>query len=227
MQEESPLSLKETSRYANKKATDRKFAGILLSLGAMSFILLTTMSEAIYPNFNLQKNAISDLAAIGTSTTVIEETAILGLAICWIVGAYLLFRASGRRGMMALNILPGIGYLMAGVSPENVNLIVHSAGALLAFPFGAIAAVLSYRTINTPFKYFGVALGALSLVATFVTFFGESLVGPCGTCTGNNPSYLASLDKLYLGLGGWESMIIYPILLWLIGLGGYLLSERS
>jgi hypothetical membrane protein len=225
MQKENSLSANEASRRAKKKGTDSKVAGILFSIGAIAFILLTIAAEAIYPNFDLQNNAISDLAALRTNTMAIEETAILTMGVCWVLGAYFLFRRTARKGMLVLSILPGVGYLMAGVSPENVNLIVHSAGALIAFPFGAIAAILSYRVIKTPFKYFGVPLGALSLCATFVTFFGQSLVGSCGSCSTNSTSYIRSLDKLYLGLGGWESMIIFPIILWLIGFGGYLLSE--
>ncbi|HEX9612843.1 MAG TPA: hypothetical protein VGA05_04435, partial [Candidatus Bathyarchaeia archaeon] len=78
------------------KSSDQKGAGILFTLGASLFLLLTTTSESIYPDFSLQNNAISDLAAIGTSTTVIEETAILVLSICWMLGAFYLFRNTGR-----------------------------------------------------------------------------------------------------------------------------------
>ena len=41
-----------------------KRAGILFTLGASIFLLLTTAAESIYPNFSLQTNAISDLAAV-------------------------------------------------------------------------------------------------------------------------------------------------------------------
>lgn len=211
---------------ASKKAND-KVAGVLLSFGSMLFLLITTATEAIFPSFSFQKNAISDLAAIGTSTSMMEETAILVFGFCWVFGAYFLFRHTGRNGMLILNILPGVGFLLAGFSPENVNIVVHSAGALIAFPFGAVAAILSYRTIKSSyFKYYGIGLGILSLCATSITFLSQSFVGPCGTCSGNTLSYEASLSKLGLGLGGWESMIIFPIVLWLILLGGYLLSPN-
>jgi hypothetical protein len=123
---------------------------------------------------------------------------------------------------MVLNLLPGIGYLLAGLSPENVNLTIHSVGALLAFPFGAIVVILSYRSIRGPLRYFPVGLGALSLVATFMIFFGYQIAGPCGSC-----SYDQRLDKLGLGLGGWESMIVYPVLVWLIAFGAYLMAKSS
>jgi hypothetical membrane protein len=205
------------------RSSDAKWAGGLFAFGASLFLLLTTAAESMYPDFSMQNNAISDLAALGTATTAMEETAVLGLAVCWICGAYYLFRKTGRRGMMALNLLPGAGFLLAGLAPENVNLAVHSLGALLAFPIGAVSATLSYRAIRGSFRYLPVFLGALSLVATFMIFFGYSLAGPCGTCSGST-GYDQSLDKLALGLGGWESMIIYPLLLWLMAFGGYLMA---
>jgi len=116
------------------KSSDHKRAGILFSLGASLFLLLTTAAESIYPDFSLQNNAISDLAAIGTSTTVIEETAILVLSICWMLGAFYLFRNTGRKRLMVLNLIPGMGFFLAGASPENVNLVVHSAGTI-GFPW--------------------------------------------------------------------------------------------
>lgn len=208
------------------KRPDARRAGALFVFGGLLFLLFTTVAESIYPNFSMQNNAISDLAALGTSTTAIEETAILGLATCWLVGAYYLFRNTDRRRLAILNLLPGVGYLLAGLAPENVNLAIHSVGALLAFPLGAIVVTLSYRLIRGPFKYFPVALGALSLVATFIIFVGYQIVGPCGTCSGQT-GYQQSLDKLALGLGGWESLIIYPVLVWLIAFGGYLMTKAS
>jgi hypothetical protein len=51
---------------------------------------------------------------------------------------------------------------------------------------------------------------ALSLLSTFIIFFGWRVV--CGTC-----EYQQGMNDMLLGLGGWESMIIYPLLIWLIG----------
>jgi hypothetical membrane protein len=201
------------------KSSDRWRAGILFILGASVFLLLTTAAESIYPSFSLQSNAISDLAAIGTSTTVIEETAIFVFSICWILGAIYLFRNTGGRGLMILNLIPGIGFFLAGASPENVNLVIHSAGTI-GFPLGAIAAILSYRMIRSPFRYLSLALGTLSLVSTVIIFVGWKVV--CGTC-----GYTAGLSQLALGLGGWESMIIYPLLIWLIGFGNYLMTTSA
>ncbi len=206
----------------NKNLNDNRWAGTLFSFGGLFFLLLNTVSESLYPNFSVLNNSFSDMAAIGTRTTVIEETAIFGVAIPWIVGAYYLFRNTGKRGLMIVNVLPGIGFLLAGLSPENVNLVIHSVGALVAFPFGAAASILSYRLIRSDFRYLSLALGTLTVAATLVTFLGQKIVGPCGDCVGKTPGYVQSLTQLGLGLGGWEAMIVYPLLIWLIGFGSYL-----
>src|SRR5215510_6386674 len=144
------------------KTGDRKLAALLFVSGSILFLLLTTASEAIYPNFSLQSNALSDMAALGTSTTVIEETALLELAICWILGAYYLFRNTGRNRLMILNLLPGAGFLLAGVFPENVSIIGHSLGALLVFPFGPLTVILSSKITRSPLRYLSVVLGLFS-----------------------------------------------------------------
>jgi hypothetical membrane protein len=207
-----------TDSVLSASPSDRRRTGILFNLGATIFLLLTTAAESIYPNFSLQTNAISDLAAIGASTTVIEETAIFVFSICWMIGAFYLFRKSGR-GLLILNLIPGIGFFLAGASPENVNLVIHSLGTV-AFPVGAVAAMLSYRLIRSPFRYLSIVLGTLSLVSTFIIFVGWRVV--CGTC-----GYTAGLTQLGLGLGGWESMIIYPLVVWIIGFGNYLMTASN
>ncbi len=163
---------------AQKRTSDDSLAGILFTAGGLLFLLLTTAAESLYPNFSMQNNAISDLAAIGVRTTAVEESAVLVSAICWIVGAHFLFRHTGRNRLMILNILPGVGFLLAGLSPENVNLVIHSVGALLAFVPGALVVLLSYRMIRGPFRYFPIALGTVSLFATFIIFFGYRIIGP-------------------------------------------------
>jgi hypothetical protein len=135
------------------------------------------------------------------------------------LGAFYLFRNTGRKRLMILNLIPGIGFFLAGASPENVNLVVHSVGTI-GFPLGAVAAILSYRTIRSFFRYLSLALGTLSMFSTIIIFVGWRVV--CGTC-----GYQQGLSQAVLGLGGWESMIIYPLLIWLIGFGNYLMTARD
>jgi hypothetical membrane protein len=191
-----------------KEASDLRRAGALLTFGGMLFLMLVTVLESVYPNYSVHANSISDLLAIGTNTSLAGEPLAFVMAVSWISGAFYLFRRSGKRGLMALNMLPGTGFLIAVLSPENVNVAIHSVGAVLAFIPGAIAAILSYRTIKSPFRYFALGLGVFALLAT-VTEFG---------------AYNTSLVQQTLGPGGWERMIAYPLMLWLIGFGSYLLA---
>jgi hypothetical membrane protein len=69
-----------------------------------------------------------------------------------------------------------------------------------------LAAISSYRLIQTPLKYFSAILSLFGLLALFFMAFGMTLS---------------------LGVGGIERMIAYPILLWGIGFGGHLASQHQ
>ena len=126
-----------------KEATDFKRAGAFLTFAGLGFLLVITVLEAIYPGYSVHGNTISDLLAIGTTTSLIGEPLIFVVAISWIAGAYFLFRSTGKRGLMVLNLLPGTGLLLAVLSPENVSVAIHSVGAIMAFIPGPFAAILS------------------------------------------------------------------------------------
>src|SRR5262249_46662313 len=135
-------------------------------------------------------------------------------------GGYYLCRDTGRNRLMILNLLPGAGFLLAGVFPENVSIIGHSLGALLVFPFGPLTVILSYKITRSPLRYFSVVLGLFSAVSTVILFFGWRII--CGTC-----GYAQGLSSALLGLGGWESMSLYPLIIWLISFGSYLLTVNG
>jgi hypothetical membrane protein len=193
------------------RASDLRRAGFLLSFAGVDFLLVVMVLEAIYPGYSVHHNAISDLLAVGTGTSLIGEPMLFLAAVCWIAGAYYLFRGTGKTALLILNILPGTGLLLAVLSPENVNIVFHSIGAALAFIPGPIAAILSFRAIGSPFRYYAFALGFLSLAGT-VVYFG---------------AYETSLVQQGLGPGGWERVIVYPLLVWLIGFGSYLLATTG
>lgn len=190
-------------------ASDSKRAGALFAFAGLGFLMLITVMESVYPNYSVHANAISDLLAIGTRTSLIGEPLAFAVAVSWIAGAYYLFRKSGRRAPMVLNLLPGIGLLLAVVSPENVNIAIHSVGAVIAFIPGPVAVLLSYRMTSSPFRYFALSLGSLSLFGAIMEF----------------GAYETSFFQQTLGPGGWERIILYPLLIWLIGFGSLLLGE--
>ena len=98
--------------------------------------------------------------------------------------------------------MTGAGAIGVGAFPENFGLI-HLAASLLTFLSGGLSAIAAYKLEKPPLNYFSVVMGVISLLALLLfstgIFFG-------------------------LGQGGMERMIVYPLLLWAVGLGGYLIS---
>ncbi|MGI0131010.1 MAG: DUF998 domain-containing protein, partial [Thermoplasmata archaeon] len=163
------------------------------------------------PGYSVHHSTISDLLALGAPTSLVGEPMLFLAAVAWMGGAYYLFRGSGRTGLRVLNLLPGTGLLLAVLSPENVNLLIHSIGAVLAFVPGPIAAILSYRMTGSRFRYCALVMGVLSLAGAAI-YFG---------------TYETALVQQTLGPGGWERAIVYPLLVWLIGFGSYLLAKSD
>ena len=65
--------------------------------------------------------------------------------------------------------------------------------------------------IRSPFRYFALSLGILSLFGTMMEF----------------GAYETAFFQQTLGPGGWERIILYPLLIWLIGFGSYLLTRSG
>jgi hypothetical membrane protein len=202
---------KSVEMFEPHKASDVERAGFLLFLGGMEIILMMTVAEALYPGYSTHTNTISDLAAVGSPTWTYFDPAVFVWGLCWLLGAYLLLRGAGRRGLLVMNMLPGLGVILAALSPENVNVAIHSIGAIIAFIPGGLTVLLSYRLIASRLRYFAVFLGSVSLVAIAV-YFG---------------AYYSALVQETLGSGGAERVIVYPMVIWLVGFGSYLLTVRK
>ncbi len=99
-------------------------------------------------------------------------------------------------------LLSGIGATGVGVFNESFGSI-HSLFSLLTFLSIGIFAVLAYRVVKPPMSYFSLVAGIMTLAAT-VLFTSGAYLG--------------------LGPGGMERMIVYPVLLWAIGFGAYLMA---
>lgn len=195
-------------------ADNKKKAGAAFFIGGAQFAVFMIVAEAVYPNYNVSENYISDLGVWGQTSAVIFNPSIILSGLLTLGGAFFTQKAFRKRGFTAAIALSGLGALLVGFFPENTVLVsgvpvVHSIAALIAFIFGPVAAIASYRVTTLPFKYFSVILGAGSLVALFL--------------------FLAtfSSDFLGLGAGGMERMIVYPSLLWTICFGGYMMASAE
>jgi hypothetical membrane protein len=189
-----------------------KVAGALLFLGGAQFSVGLVVAEAVYPNYSVSKNYISDLGVWGNPSAAVFNPSIFLFGLLIMAGAYLIQREFKARYVALFFMLAGLGSAGVGVFPENTFLVngtpvFHSIFALMAFLFGGAAAIASHKLAKPPFKYFAIVFGAMTLLALglFLTTVSSGSLG--------------------LGAGGLERMVASPTIIWTIGLGGYLIAQ--
>jgi len=160
------------------------------------------VSEALYPGYKVTQ-MISNLG-VG-STAMIYNPAIFGFGLLLIAAAYLLHAAGTNRWFLVLLALTGLGAAGVGVFPETI-IVPHSICAITVFISGGLCAILGFRIFTGPWSWFSPVWGAITLVA--VVLLGA---------------------KVYLGLGagGMERIIAYPLIIWAIGTGAYLMAPEK
>jgi hypothetical membrane protein len=114
-----------------------------------------------------------------------------------------------------------IGAMGAGVFTKNFTL-AHGALSSMAFFFGGLSAITSFKMLQKPLSLISIALGAMTLGA--LALFSSGMV-----TSGSLTSTEAYDSIFYLGLGpgGMERMIVYPLLIWLAGFAGHLVTNHE
>jgi hypothetical protein len=110
---------------------------------------------------------------------------------------------------VALVVVSGLGGILSGLFPANVNFGLHVFGALLNFLTASIGLLLlgiAVRKRNPRRATWSLALGAITIV---------------GLVLDSNQIFLG------LGSGGMERVIGYPSVVWAIGLGAALLVRAK
>lgn len=175
----------------------RVLLGSVLVVGPAQFLLVLLVGAAVVPGYSVHGNAISDLG-------VAPATALLFNASVFLAGAanaaagWLAYRSHGRRWLLAVFVLAGLGSMSVGVFPENTG-APHLVAALVSFVFLNLEAVACGLRARGPLRPFGVLAGVAGLAA-LAAFLGGSF-GP-------------------FGFGGVERVVVYPVLLWLLAYGG-------
>jgi hypothetical membrane protein len=194
--------------------SDSKTAGTLLLVGGAQFVIFLIIAEAVYPGYNVSHNVISDLGVWGKPSAPFFDisTMIFGLSV--LASAYFINRIFKNRVFTVLFVLAGAGALGVGVFPENTFVIhgtpvLHTLSAATAFLVGGITAVSAFKITKPPFRFLSVAFGAAALTA--LVLFGLT-------------RYSGGLG---IGEGGMERMIVYPTILWMIAMGGYLSGSNN
>lgn len=180
-----------------------KQAGTVLFIGTTQFVLASIIAEALYPQYSISANYISDLG-IGPSALIFNMSIFL-LGVTIVASAYLIYRTLKPTLFTIFLALAGIGAMGVGIFTE-ASLTPHFIASVITFLFGSLATISSYKLVRKPLTYLVILLGLMGLGALILMMLGIDLG---------------------LGVGGIERMIAYPILLWGIGLGGYLVNQQQ
>ena len=182
-------------------------AGLLLILaGIIAFMGIIT-GEIYYPNsYSTRDNQISDLGATEPPNSIITQpsatifnTTMILTGIIILVATWFLHQVYKKLIIFIPITLLGTGILGVGIFPGNI-IPWHPVFAIITFISGSIAAILSYKITPSPLRYLYIILG----VTAFIFLILNNILIP------------------YLGAGGTERWIAYPILLWIVSLGSYL-----
>lgn len=189
-------------------------AGTLLVLAGCIALMGIISAETFYPGYSTAQNDISDLGAtrppnsiiLQPSATVFNATMLMtGLLV--IGAAVTLFRTGYARKVTVPLGLFGLGAFLVGVFPGNWGTI-HGLSALLTFVAGAVSAMTSGTVIRSPLRFITTLLGVISLL-TLLSYYVMGSGSPMAV----------------FGPGGLERWVAYPIVLFVIAFGGYLVGD--
>jgi hypothetical membrane protein len=192
---------------------NKRVAGLLFIIAVVQYVLTIAISEAVYSGYSVGQQMVSELGdwSLAGNNAAIFNASIILYSLLVILGAYYIQRVFKNRLFASLLAINGIGSLVCGVVALNISFEVHGTFGLIAFISMVAGAIMSYKFVKSPLSYISVILGALTLSAIVLFMLGQ----------GDSAFYLG------LGLGGIERLIIYPMALWLLGIGAYLIGDSG
>ncbi|WP_255197266.1 DUF998 domain-containing protein [Halorarius litoreus] len=190
--------------------SSRARAGVLLIALSAQFMVVIMLAAAMAPNYNFNTAAISDLGVF-PETAWLFNASLVVVGLLNLVAGYYFYRSHGKRWLLAAFALAGIGALGAGVFPLDTG-DAHSLFALLAFLFFNVQALGSATEFPGVMKLLSVVAGGIGIAFVVVMVVGD----------GGNTAVFGPI-----GHGGAERMIVYPVMLWMVAAGGYLLGVRD
>lgn len=213
----APASANTASRGATRLIAGvhaAVLAGVLLLAAGSTILMGVITAEALYSEtYTTHDSEISDLGATRPPDSVsyqpsstIFNTVMIASGVLLIGSALALGRGFGSRRVTMSTLLLGIGVLGVGIFPGNRD-PWHGIFALLAFVSGGVAAMLSTHVQRGAFKIVSLLMGATTL--------GWLLFAMAGSSTDVFEE---------LGDGGVERWVAYPVVLWMVAFGGYLLA---
>ncbi|HYM82674.1 MAG TPA: DUF998 domain-containing protein [Candidatus Dormibacteraeota bacterium] len=184
-------------------------AGVVLFVLSALFMTVIMLGASMVPGYDMSSAAISDLGVAGQTAVLFNGTLIV-VGILDAIAGYLLYRWHRRRSTLVVFVLAGAGAIGAGVfSLDRGGL--HSLFALVGFLFFNIEALVVARLVRGPIRAVSLVAGTLGLAFVVLMILGDA---------GNEAAFGP------IGHGGTERMIVYPPMVWMLALGGWLMAQR-
>ena len=197
-----------TETLRNTVSDDRHLTGVILIAIAAQFMTVIMLAAAMAPEYDFGAAAISDLGVI-SETALLFNTSLAVVGLLNLVGGFVYYRIHGKRWLLGIFTLAGVGALGAAAFPLDAG-DLHSLFALLAFVFFNLEAIGSGTNLSGPMRALSVLAGAIGLVFIVLMILGDS-----GNAAAFGP----------INHGGTERMMVYPVMIWMIAFGGYLLGS--
>jgi hypothetical membrane protein len=191
-------------------AGDLRLAGAgFIAIGA-AFLTVTMLAASLAPDYDYAGGAISDLGVI-PQTALLFNGLLVAIGVVNAGSVYVLYRHGASAWLLGVYLIAGIGAIGAGLLPLDRG-DLHSLFALLGFVFFNVEAIVTGGVVRGPMRLLGVAAGLVGLAYVAIMVTGD----------GGNPAVFGAI-----GHGGAERLIVYPAMLWLVALGGYLFGTRE
>ena len=194
------------------KNSPLQFGGLLAFLAGFIIFMGIITGEIYYPEgYNTAVNDISDLGSTRPPNSIIHQPSatifnttmlVAGLLLC--ISNWLVYRHFKKLLFTIPYTLFAIGVFGVGVFPGNIA-PYHGIFSLLTFVMGSFTCILGFTILKKPFSIIGIPTGIMSLIFLFGV-----------------PYFIP-----FWGSGGTERWVAYPIVVWLIGFGGYLMSNTK
>ena len=190
-----------------------KLSGLLLFLAGSFALMGIITAEVFYPSgYTTFNSEISDLGATKPPNSLIYQPSSSIFNITMFLSGLMALTATLFQhryfkkllftiplGLFSVGLV-GIGIFSGEKTPY------HGIFSLLTFISGGVSAIMAFKIVSAPFKFIGIVFGAISLTTWCAVVFAPNMIVP------------------FIGLGGTERWLVYPIVLWITGLGGYLMS---
>ena len=195
-----------------------KLSGTLLFLAGSIALMGIITAEALYPSgmgYTTFSSEISDLGATKPPNSIIYQPSATIFNMAMLLTGLMTLTATFFQHKFFTKLLVSIPLSLFGLGLVGIGIFsgekapYHGIFAMLTFLSGGLSAILAFKIVSTPFKYIGIVFGSISLATYAAAVFIPNIIFPL------------------IGPGGTERWLVYPLVLWLTGLGGYLMNTRT